>query len=88
MASLSSFACVTLFVESISSGLFKVNGGISSRNDIGIPEISNNKDNIRADIDSLIAKNSKMLSATEKDIQSVNAVEKSNGTNKDKNEGK
>lgn len=77
-----------LLNESISSGLFKVNGGISSRNDIGIPEISNNKDNIRADIDSLIAKNSKMLSATEKDIQSVNAVEKSNGTNKDKNEGK
>lgn len=77
-----------LLTESISSGLFEVNGGISSRNDIGIPEISNNKDNIRADIDSLIAKNSKMLSATEKDIQSVNAVEKSNGTNKDKNEGK
>lgn len=77
-----------LLNESISSGLFEVNGGISSRNDIGIPEISNNKDNIRADIDSLIAKNSKMLSATEKDIQSVNAVEKSNGTNKDKNEGK
>ena len=71
-----------LLNESISSGLFEVNGGISSRNDIGIPEISNNKDNIRADISTLIAKNSKMLSATEKDIQSVNAVEKSNGTDK------